>query len=61
MPQANESATVLLIIDSSSFIIERLVTMLKEVKIIKKIFTATDYDKALDVLQKTKTDGRNYN
>jgi DNA-binding NarL/FixJ family response regulator len=56
MPQAEGSPKILLIIDSSSFIIERLVAMLKEVKVIKKIFTATDYDTALDVLQKTKTD-----
>ena len=56
MPQAEESSITLLIIDSSSFIIERLVSMLKEVRIIKKIFTANNYDNALDVLQKTKTD-----
>ena len=55
MPQAEESSITLLIIDSSSFIIERLVSMLKEVRIIKKIFTANNYDNALDVLQKTKT------
>ena len=56
MHQAEESSITLLIIDSSSFIIERLVSMLKEVRIIKKIFTANDYDGALDVLQKIKAD-----
>jgi DNA-binding NarL/FixJ family response regulator len=56
MPQANKPSKILLIIDSSVFIIERLIRMLEEVKNIKKIFTATDYDTALDVLYKEKTD-----
>ena len=42
----------LLIVDNSLFIVERLVDMLKEIKLIEKIFTATDYDTALDILNK---------
>jgi DNA-binding NarL/FixJ family response regulator len=56
MPQTQRSSKILLIIDCSLFIIERLVTMLKDVKIIGKIHTATDYNTALDVLQNKITD-----
>ena len=56
MPQTNKSSRVLLIIDSSVFIIERLVSMLEEVKNIEKVFTATDYNTALDVLYSEQTD-----
>ncbi len=55
MPQADKSSKILLIIDSSVFIIERLVSMLEEVKNIEKIFTATNYDTALEVLYSEKT------
>jgi len=50
MPQTNRSSKILLIIDSSVFIIERLIGMLGEVKNIEKVFTATDCDAALDIL-----------
>ena len=56
MPQTNSSPLVLLIIDSSLFIIERLVNILKDGKTIGKIFTAHDYHTALDVLNKEKAD-----
>lgn len=47
---------VLLIVDSSLFIIERLLSILKEVTDIEEIFTATDYAEAVAVLQEKKTD-----
>lgn len=50
MPETKKFARTLLIVDSSLFIIERLVDMLKEVNLSEKIFTATDYDTALDIL-----------
>jgi DNA-binding NarL/FixJ family response regulator len=56
MPQTNGPSKVLLIVDSSVFIIERLVSMLEEIKNIGKIFTATDYDTALEVLYSEHTD-----
>jgi DNA-binding NarL/FixJ family response regulator len=54
MPQADKFTRTLLIVDRSLFIVERLVDMLKEVSFIKKIFTATDYDTALDILNREK-------
>ena len=56
MPQTNKPPLVLLIVDNSLFIIERLINILKEVKAIGKIFTANDYHTALDVLDKEKAD-----
>jgi DNA-binding NarL/FixJ family response regulator len=56
MPQNDKSSKILIIIDSSLFLIERLVNMLKEVKGIKQIFTASDYNTALGVLEKQKAD-----
>jgi len=56
MPQTNRSSKILLIIDSSVFIIERLIGMLGEVKNIEKVFTATDCDAALDILYREQTD-----
>ena len=56
MPQTNKPPFVLLIIDSSLFIIERLMNILKDVKTIGKIFTARDYNTALDVLKKDEAD-----
>jgi DNA-binding NarL/FixJ family response regulator len=50
MPDTDKSSKILLIVDSSLFIIERLVGMLNDVKNIGKIFTATNYETALDVL-----------
>lgn len=37
------------------FIVERLVIMLKEMKDIEKIFTATNYDTALEILYKERS------
>lgn len=54
MPETNKFSRTLLIVDSSSFIVERLVDMLKEVKVIEKILTAADYDTALDILYREK-------
>lgn len=54
MPEADEFAKTLLIVDSSLFIVERLVDMLKEVKFIDKILTATDYNTAVDILSREK-------
>jgi DNA-binding NarL/FixJ family response regulator len=56
MPQNNMASKILLIIDSSLFLIERLVNMINEAKSIKQIFTASDYNTALSVLQKQKVD-----
>lgn len=56
MPESHKFSKVLLIIDSSVFIIERLVNMLEEIKSIKNIFTATDYEEALKILYKEHTD-----
>jgi DNA-binding NarL/FixJ family response regulator len=55
MPEADEFTKTLLIVDSSLFIVERLVDMLKELRFIEKIFTATDYDTALEILYREKT------
>lgn len=54
MPEADKFSKTLLIIDSSLFIVERLVDMFKEVKFTDKILTATDYDTALDILNREK-------
>lgn len=56
MPDSDKFSKVLLIIDSSVFIIERLVNMLEEVKNIKKVITATDYETALEILYKEPAD-----
>ncbi|MFM6924261.1 MAG: response regulator transcription factor [Ferruginibacter sp.] len=56
MSEAESFSKALLIVDSSVFIIERLVNMLEEVKNIKKVFTATDYDTALEILYKERAD-----
>jgi DNA-binding NarL/FixJ family response regulator len=56
MPETDKTTKILLIVDSSLFIIERLVSMLKEVQTIKKIFTAINYNSAIEVLNKEKAD-----
>jgi DNA-binding NarL/FixJ family response regulator len=56
MSHSTNASKNLLIIDSSFFIIERLVDMLKDVKSVEKIFTATDYNTALKVLENETTD-----
>ncbi len=52
MPETAKLFKPLLIVDNSLFIIERLVDMLKEIRLLEKIFTATDYDTALEILNK---------
>jgi DNA-binding NarL/FixJ family response regulator len=56
MSDSDKASKTLFVIDSSFFITERLVDMLKDVKGIKKIVTATNYDTALEVLKSEKTD-----
>lgn len=56
MPEIPGPAKALLIVDNSVFIIERLLIILKEVKAIEKIFTATNYTAAVNILQEKKTD-----
>ena len=56
MYDSKMNSKTLLIIDSSFFIVERLIDMLKEVKTIEKIFTANNYNTALEVLKKENTD-----
>jgi len=56
MPKTDKFSRTLLIVDSSSFIVERLVIMLKEVTVVKKIFTATNYHSALEILNKEHAD-----
>lgn len=45
----------LLIVDNSLFIIERILSILKEAKVVENIYTATNYTTALKVLQEKKT------
>ena len=56
MLQTGKPSKVLLIIDSSVFIIERIISMLEDVKNIEKVFSATDYDTALEILYRELTD-----
>lgn len=56
MPHTGNPGKVLLIVDNSSLIIERLIGILGEVKKIKKIFTANDYTGAVTVLGEKETD-----
>jgi len=56
MPEAQDYSKNLLIIDSSEFIIERLVTMLGEIEKIGRLLTATNYNTALEILYKEQTD-----
>jgi two-component system chemotaxis response regulator CheY len=56
MPHTGNSGKVLLIVDSSSLIIERLIGILGEGKKSKKIFSANDYAGAITVLNENKTD-----
>lgn len=55
MPETDKFSKTLLIVDSSLFIVERLVIMLKEMKDVEKIFTATNYDTALEILYKERS------
>jgi len=56
MSETAKLAKVLLIVDNSLFIIERLLSILKEANAITKIHTATNYSGAVEVLHKSKTD-----
>lgn len=55
MPESGCTAKVLLV-DNSVFIIERLLVILKEVKAIEKIFTATHFGAAVNILEEKKID-----
>ena len=55
MPHTGKPGKVLLIVDNSSLIIERLISILSEVKIVQKIFTATDYSGAVKMLSGNET------
>ena len=55
MPEAGP-AKLVLIVDNSIFIIERLLIILKEVKVIEKIVTATNYEEAVNILEEMKMD-----
>lgn len=56
MALTETSEIFLLIVDNSLFIIERLLSILKETTAIEKIFKATDYTEAVTVLQAKKID-----
>ena len=56
MPHIGNPRKVLLIVDNSSLIIERLINILSEVKTIKKVLTATNYAGAVNMLGENKTD-----
>ena len=56
MPETYKPQKILLIVDDSSLIIERILIILKEACNVKKIFTATDYIEAVNILQEVKTD-----
>jgi DNA-binding NarL/FixJ family response regulator len=56
MSDTRTSGKILLIVDNSSLIIERLTSILKEVETVEKIFAATDYAGAVNMLEKEKAD-----
>ena len=55
MPETGP-AKLLLIVDNSLFIIERLLIILKEAKVVEKIVTAPNFEKAVNILEEMKTD-----
>lgn len=55
MPHTRKPGKVLLIVDNSTLIIERLIGILSEEKIVQKIFTASDYEGAVKILNEDKT------
>ena len=56
MSETSKPQKILLIVDDSPLIIERILIILKEACNVEKIFTATDYIEAVNILQKVKTD-----
>ncbi|MEP7237043.1 MAG: response regulator [Ferruginibacter sp.] len=54
MAETETPGKILLIVDNSLFIIERLLSILKEVDAIEKICTAIDYTEAVTVLHEKK-------
>ena len=56
MPDTGMPRKILLVVDNSLLIIERLISILKEVKAVEKILTATDYAAAVKILRENKTD-----
>ena len=55
MPETLETNQVLLIVDNSLLILERLITILKEVKTADNILTAIDYTEAVNILKEKQT------
>ena len=55
MSQAGKPGKILLIVDNSLFIVERILDILKEVKSVEKIFTATNYNEAVGILEERNT------
>lgn len=49
-------AKALLIVDNSLFIIDRLLSILKDVKAVEKIYTSNNYNSAVDILGESKKD-----
>ena len=56
MPDSANHKKTVLIVDNSLLIIDRLMGMLKEVASVTKIFTATNFNEAVDILKINKTD-----
>ena len=56
MPETYKPQKILLIVDDSPLIIERILIILKEAGNVEEIFTATDYFEAVNILQEVKTD-----
>jgi DNA-binding NarL/FixJ family response regulator len=56
MSDSGPTGKILLIVDNSSLIIERLIGILKEADSIEKIFAATDYAGAINMMESEKTD-----
>ena len=56
MPETYKPQKILLIVDDSPLIIERILIILKEAGNVEEIFTATDYVEAVNILQEVKTD-----
>ncbi len=56
MSETGKLKKVLLIVDHSLFIIERLTGMLNEAYAVEKILTATNYTGAVEILHQSKTD-----
>lgn len=56
MPQVETQRKLLLIIDGSKLILKRLMSILKEANPLNLILTALNYNEAIEILEKRKTD-----